>query len=126
MKNKDLATGGPWDLEGLYHGDEDPRLCEDLDAVRDKALGFAASFKGKINNENLDPKTLLSAIREYESIHEMGMKPHLFAYLYHSSDTGDHNRIRLLQKVRETWSEISQPAGLETKVFPCQGVMGLH
>ena len=121
MKNKDLATGGPWDLEDLYRGDEDPRLCEDLGAVRDKALGFVALFKGKINNENLDPKTLLSAIREYESIHEMGMKPHLFAYLYHSSDTRDHNRIRLLQKVRETWSEISQILTffeLEIKALP--------
>jgi len=108
MKDKDLATGGPWDLEDLYHGDEDPRLCEDLGAARDKALGFVASFKGKINNENLDPKTLLSAIRKYESIHEMGMKPYLLAYLYHSSDTRDHNRIRLLQKVRETWGEISR------------------
>jgi len=108
MRNDELAKGIVWDLSGLYHGDEDPGLDQDLGAVRDKALGFVALFKGKINNENLDPKTLLSAIREYESIHEKGMKPHLFAYLYHSSDTGDHNRIRLLQKVRETWSEISQ------------------
>ncbi len=121
MKNKDLTTGGPWDLEDLYHGDKDPRLCEDLDAVRDKALGFVALFKGKINNENLDPKTLLSAIREYESIHEMGMRPYLFAYLYHSVDTQAHKRNRLLQKVRETWSEISQMVAffeLEIKALP--------
>jgi len=121
MKNDDLAEGISWDLETLYHGDKDPRLPEDLCTVRDKALGFVASFKGKINTENLDPKTLLSAIREYESIYEMGMKPHVFAYLYHSSDTRDHNRIRLLQKVRETWSEISQLLAffeLEIKALP--------
>lgn len=121
MRNDELAKEIFWDLEDLYHGDEDPRLCEDLGAVRDRALGFVASFRGKINNENLGPKTFLPAIREYESIHEMGMKPHLFAYLYHSSDTRDHNRIRLLQKVRETWSEISQILTffeLEIKALP--------
>jgi len=121
MKNKDLATGGLWDLEALYHGDEDPRLCEDLGAVRDKTLGFVASFKGRINTENPDPKTLLSAIREYESIHEMGMQPCLFAYLYHSEDTRDHKRNRLQQKVKKEWNEISQILAffeLEIKTLP--------
>jgi len=128
MRNKDLATGGPWDLETLYHGDEDPHLSEDLCTVRDQTLAFVASFKGKINRENLDPETLLSAIREYESIHDMGMKPRLFAYLYHSSDTRDHNKIGLLQKVREKWSEISRILAffeLEIKALPGDSLTGL-
>ena len=128
MKNEGSARGIVWDLSGLYQGDEDPGLDQDLDAVRERALGFVALFKGKINNENLDPETLLSAIREYESILEMGMKPRLFAYLYHSSDTGDHNRIGLLQKVRETWSEIFQTLmffELEIKALPRDSLTGL-
>jgi len=121
MKNKDLATGGSWDLEDLYHGDGDPHLWQDLVTARDKALGLVVSFKGKINNKNLDPKTVLSAIREYESIHEMGMRPCLFSYLYSSADTRDHKRNRLLQKVKEKWNEISQILAffeLEIKALP--------
>ena len=108
MKDKDLATSGLWDLGALYHGDEDPRLREDLGATREKALGFADAFKGKINERDPDARTLLAAIREYEAIHEMGMRPCLFAYLYHSEDTRDHKRNNLRQKVTETWNEISR------------------
>ncbi len=121
MKNKGLATGDPWDLEDLYLGDQDPRLCEDLGAAQDKALGLVVSFKGKINNKNLDPKTLLSAIREYESIHEMGMRPCLFSYLYSSADTQDHKRNSLLHKVKQKWNETSQILAffeLEIKALP--------
>jgi len=108
MKYEESAKGIVWDLSGLYHGDTAHGLDKDLDTARDKALGFVVSFKGKINNKNLDSKTLISAIREYESIHEMGMQPCLFAYLYHSADTLEHNRNRLLQKVKEKWNETSQ------------------
>ena len=121
MKNDGSAKEIVWDLSGLYHGDTDPELDKDLDAARKTAVGFVGSHKGKINNENLDPQTLLSAIREYESIHEMGMRPCLFAYLYHSEDTRDYKRNRLLQKVRETWCEISQVLAfleLEIKALP--------
>ena len=121
MKNEGSAKGIVWDLSELYHGDTDLELDKDLETARDKALGLVASFKGKINNKNLDPKTLLSAIRKYESIHEMGMRPCLFAYLYHSADTRDHKRNRLLQKVKEKWNEISQILTffeLEIKALP--------
>ena len=121
MKNEGSAKGIVWDLSELYHGDTDPELDKDLDTARERALGLVASFKGKINNKNLDPKTLLSAIRKYESIHEMGMRPCLFAYLYHSADTRDHKRNRLLQKVKEKWNEISQILTffeLEIKALP--------
>ena len=121
MKDDDAGKEIVWDLSGLYHGDTDPELDKNLDAARATALGFVGSRKGKINNENLDPKTLLSAIREYESIHEMGMRPCLFAYLYHSKDTRDQRRNRLQQKVRERWSEISQILAffkLEIKALP--------
>jgi len=121
MKNEGSVRGIVWDLSGLYHGDADPELDKDLDTARERALCFAGSFKGKINGQNLDAQTLLFAIREYESIHEKGMRPCLFAYLYHSADTRDHKGNRLLQKVRETWSEISRIIAffeLEIKALP--------
>jgi oligoendopeptidase F len=103
-----LAENMNWNLEEFYHGPEDPNLDHDLEGARDKAFEFATSYRGKLNQKDLDPQILLSALREYESIHEIGMKPCLFAYLYHSSRMQDPLRNRLLQKVGERWNEISQ------------------
>ncbi len=102
------AKGIVWSLDDLYGGDEDPRIDQDLKSVREKAQSFVASYKGNLNERNLDAQTLLLAIREYESIHEMGMRPYTFAYLYQSSNVKDHRRNRIFQKVREAWNEISQ------------------
>jgi oligoendopeptidase F len=102
------SRGIAWDLSDLYQTDDDPKLNNDLNAVKDRALTFTASYKGKINEKTLDARSLLSAIREYESIHELGMRPYLFALLFYSSNTQDHRRKRLLQKVREKRDEISQ------------------
>ncbi|UCF56357.1 MAG: oligoendopeptidase F, partial [Deltaproteobacteria bacterium] len=44
----------------------------------------------------------------YESVHEMGMKPYAFAYLYQASDLRDQRRTGLFQKVSEAWNEISE------------------
>ena len=102
------SGGITWNLSDLYQADDDPRLNNDLNALKDKALTFTASYKGKINEKTLDARSLLSAITEYESIHEMGMGPYLFALLFYSSNTQDHRRKRLLQQVREKWHEIFQ------------------
>ena len=103
---ENLARGIVWDLDDLYQGQDNPRLDQDLEAVREKAQKFVSSYKGKISGEDLKAHTLLSAIQEYESIHELGMKPYAFAYLYHASDVRDQKRDGLFQRVREAWNEI--------------------
>lgn len=105
-ESKHLAKGIVWDLDDLYQGQDDPRLDQDLEAVREKAQKFVSSYKGKISDEDLKAQTLLSVIQEYESIHELGMKPYAFAYLYHASDVRDQKRNGLFQRVREAWNEI--------------------
>ncbi len=101
-----VAKGIVWDLHDLYHGHEDPRLDQDLEAVRDKAQAFVHSYRGKMSDKDLEAQTLLSAIQQYEFIHELGMKPYAFAYLYHASDVRDSKRSALFQRVREAWNDI--------------------
>ena len=105
-ESENMAQAIVWNLDGLYQGLDDPTLHEDLEAVHDKAEKFVSSYKGKINDEDLNPQTLLSAIQEYESIHELGMKPYAFAYLTHASDVCDQKRSGLFQRVREAWNEV--------------------
>jgi oligoendopeptidase F len=107
-EHSNMAKGVVWNLGELYLDDEDPKLAQDLKAAQDKARGFVSAHKDKLNDKDLDVSKLLSAIQEYESIHEMAMNPFLFAYLNHSFNTQDHTRNRLFQKVREKWNEISQ------------------
>ena len=105
-ESKDMAKGVVWNLDDLYHGQEDPRLEQDLEAVRQNARAFVSLYKGKLPDKDLEAQTLLSAIQAYESIHELGMKPYAFAYLFHASHVLDPKRNTLFQKVQEVWNEI--------------------
>jgi oligoendopeptidase F len=105
-ESKHVAEGIVWNLDDLYQGHDDPRLDQDLEAVRDKAQAFVSFYKGKISKEDLEAQTLFSAIQAYESIHELGMKPYAFAYLYHAADVRDSKRNALFQRVREAWNDI--------------------
>lgn len=105
-ESKHVAEGIVWDLDDLYQGLDDPRLDQDLGVVLDKAQAFVSSYRGKMNDENLQAQTLLSAIQQYESIHVLGMKPYAFAYLYHATDVRDSKRNALLQRVKEAWNDI--------------------
>jgi oligoendopeptidase F len=96
-----------WDLGGLYAGYDDPGIEGDLNDAEERALLFSSSYRASMTLKDPDAHKLLKAIREYESIHEKGMRPLLFATLLRSSRTGDHEAGALFQRVRERWGEIS-------------------
>jgi len=103
--NINSAKGAPWDLKELYGDQDDPSLLKDMRKALDRAEKFAVSYKGRRAND-LDGETLLTALREYEQIHEIGMKPCFFATLLFSGQTQDHGRRELLDEIREKWNEI--------------------
>ena len=103
--NINSAEGVLWDLKELYGDQDDPRLLKDMRKALDRAEKFAVSYKGRRAND-LDGETLLAALREYEQIHEIGMKPCFFATLLFSGQTQDHGRRELLDEIREKWNEI--------------------
>ena len=95
-----------WNLSEIYRGAEDPELYKDLNATHERAVSFCLSYKDKIDDTALDARALYSAIKEYESIHEQGLKPKLFAYLIYSSNTQDNKYQSLFQDVSEKWHKI--------------------
>ncbi len=103
-----IAKGIVWDLSELYSGSEDTSLEKDLSAVQERCRKFVSSFKGYFNPEKIDVPTLTCALKEYEAIHEMGMKPYVFGFLWSSYDTQDIARTELFQKIREKWNEVSK------------------
>lgn len=108
---KHITTGKKedvWDLSTLYRGADDPRLARDLRFARNKAIKFVSLYKGKMTADKIDASMLLDAIKEYELIHELGMKPYLFASLFYASDTQDDTKRVLLEKIREDWNIILQ------------------
>ena len=100
------SRGVCWDLKDLQGIPEESGLRKDMLDLQDRANAFAASFRGRLNAEDLDAQTLLSAIREFEQIHEAGMRPYFFADLRFTSDTRDHGRTQFLYEIRERWNEI--------------------
>lgn len=103
-----MAEGIVWNLEEFYQGPQDPDLDRDLQTLHQKAQEFAACCEGLFTPQGPDAPTLLSAIKAYESIHDLAMKPYAFAYLHHASQALDEDRGRLLQRIREIWSQISE------------------
>ena len=96
-----------WNLGGLYQGDNDPNLWKDLQDARTRSLRFAAAQRGWVQEESLTAPRLGAAIQEYEAVHELVMKPYLYAYLWHSQDMRDPRREALLGRVRERRDEIT-------------------
>ncbi|MBF0552394.1 MAG: M3 family oligoendopeptidase [Deltaproteobacteria bacterium] len=97
-----------WDLADLYPSADDPSLLEGLVTAQRMAEEFAAKYRGQINQPDSNAAVLLEALKQYEAIHETGLRPLFFASLDQAGDTQDEKRTGLLQKVRETWHDVSQ------------------
>ncbi len=103
-RQQTVTTG--WNLSDLYTGANDPRIFHDLQRAQAKSLKFRDTFKRKMNERNIDTATLLSALKEYERIHLIGMKPYLYATLLFTSDTQNQIAVNLLRQVKERWTNV--------------------
>ena len=101
-----MENSPSWNLSEIYRGAEDPEIYKDLNAAHERAVSFSLAYKDKIDDTALDARKLCSAIKEYESIYEQGLKPELFAYLIYSSNTRDNRYQNLFQDVGEKWHKI--------------------
>ncbi|WP_456426231.1 M3 family oligoendopeptidase [Rhodocaloribacter sp.] len=93
-----------WDLTDLY-ADHDA-LERDLAMAAERAGDFETTYRGKV--AALDAMGLALALEAYEEIHDRLGRAFTYVYLWWSTDTGDARRGALLQKVRETYTEISR------------------
>jgi len=116
-----LVTPAPaWDLTDLYEHIGDAGIQRDLQAAKVRALEFRAAYKVTFDPDHINSRDMLSALRAYEAIHELGMRPYFFAVLYGAAQTDDPRRISFLQKIREQWQSVYH----EVLFFECR-VMGL-
>ncbi len=90
----------------FYPSPDAPAIQEDLERARHEAKAFSTRYRGRIRQKGLAPHVLLSALKAYESIHEMAMRPYGYAILLQAADTGDYERNSLLERVRTDWYHI--------------------
>jgi oligoendopeptidase F len=96
-----------WDLSDLYTGPEDSRIAVDLEAARDLAVQFTARYEGELEEISARPQDLLVVIREYEKVHEIGLRPYNYAYLLLASDTQDHQKSSFFKRIEQAWHDIA-------------------
>ncbi len=101
------AASIEWNLDDLFISPDDPRLEASLTDTENRAKLFQAAYKGKILTPDLTAETLVSAIREYESISVESAKPGTYASLRYSADTSDASRGAFLQKMMERGTQLS-------------------
>ena len=101
------AAGVCWALEDLYKSPDDPRLDSDLAAAKQQAEAFAASYRGKIANAQLDGPGLAAALTEYEALSALESRPSFYASLLFAADTQNQAAQQLVQRTREAATETS-------------------
>ena len=96
----DLPT---WNLTDLYNGPADPKINQDLDALKKQTETFvsnyASTFKGAFTGDQL-----LSAIKLYENINEGMGKLTSFAGLQYYGDLNNPDFASLYQSLQEKLS----------------------
>lgn len=101
------TTRVSWDLADLYSGVKDPNIDQDLANLLERAQQFAEKYRGRIDSDDLDADTLLSAIKDYESLAVSMTRPSAYAALVFAADTSKHEHGALLQSVQERQSQIA-------------------
>jgi len=101
-----LAAGTAWDLSDLYRDPADPALEADLSKALDRAIQFEQDHRPRIKPGVLTPESLLSALKEIESIREQADKAMSFASLLFAADTRNPRHGALLQKTQERLTEL--------------------
>ena len=102
MQQSELkAEGVRRDLGGLYASPDDPRLEADLAEARRRAEVFAQTYRGRIENGQVDGTALALALAEYEAIAELQHRPAFYASLLFAADTQNQPAQQLVQHTRE-------------------------
>ena len=110
MQQSELkAEGVRWDLGGLYTSPDDPRLEADLAEARRRAEVFAQTYRGRIENGQVDGMALAQALAEYEAIAELQHRPTFYASLLFAADTQNQPAQQLVQHTREAATGIENP-----------------
>ncbi len=103
------ALGAVWSLAGLYGeaGDEDPQVAEDLALAWRMARTLLLDAKRHLKTRReLDPVVVQAFLKDYEAVHEVGLKALLFAFLDHAGDTRDGRKAALHRSAVDRWAAV--------------------
>jgi oligoendopeptidase F len=98
-------AGTAWNLTDLYASPRDPALSLDLEKSLKTARDFQSEYQ-EIEIASLEPADFFRALKRYEAILEIGLKPFLYGSLLFSEDTQDPVHKTLLQKGKEAWNQL--------------------
>ena len=88
-----------WNTVKLYPGPESAELRHDFETATESARIFRDKYRGK--TAGLKASALLQALKEYEALEEMIVKPQLYAHLLFAADSKNDIHKRLSQKAAE-------------------------
>lgn len=109
MKKSDInpAKGVQWDLGILYKGIDDPQIGIDKKNLSDSTEKFVKKFKTHISSGKLNPKELLVALQDYESLLNTLYIYQTYAGLIQAKDTISDKINHFYSKAEEFANEIS-------------------
>ncbi|GAB5520700.1 MAG: M3 family oligoendopeptidase [Rhodothermales bacterium] len=93
-----------WNLADLYPTDE--AALDALQQADGLADQFAEQYRGKV--EDIDAEELQQALDAFETIHDHLGRVYTYAFLRWTTDTNDEARGRLLQQVKEGYTQTAQ------------------
>jgi len=92
-------TAMHWNTDPLYCAPTAPEFETDLSKGAAEAREFREAFLGKV--ASLDAAGLLEALRRYEALSELIVKPQLYAHLLFAADSGNDDHKKLSQRTAE-------------------------
>ncbi|WP_243371354.1 M3 family oligoendopeptidase [Geotalea sp. SG265] len=105
MENKN-ADALVWNTTLLYPGPGSAELEADFQRAIAEAAAFRERYRGKV--ARLDVADLLQALKHYEALEELVVKPQLYAHLLFAADSEDETNKRLSQKAAEFGNQMSR------------------
>jgi oligoendopeptidase F len=88
-----------WNTTLLYPAPDSPELEHDFALAATRARAFRESYRGRV--AELDGASLLAALRDYEAVEELLVKPQLYAHLLFAADSENDINKRLSQRAAE-------------------------
>ena len=88
-----------WNTTKLYPAPDSPELESDFDLAAAQAKTFRERYRGRV--AELDGNALLAALRNYEALEELIVKPQLYAHLLFAADSENDGNKRLSQRAAE-------------------------
>src|SRR5690348_10484916 len=94
-----------WNLVDLFSSESDPRIDAIFKKCGRRADAFAKRYRGKLKAE---PRSVLVALREFESIQQEAAKPVHYASLLFAESSEAQSRGAFLQRAQSEYMKISQ------------------